>query len=360
MFAFIFAFAVLLIIILILLYSIQKHIVKMINIKSKIAKISLFLIIAGLFVFLIAIRNFFVFLIFYSSIIIIFSYIIKKIFPFLKENKILNLIALKGFSVFIIAFIITISGYINTKCFYIKQYNITAAKQLKTPIKITAVSDIHLGTSINKNELEKIVEKINNTNPDIVCLLGDIYDESTSKELLEYSYKCFKNIKAKSGSFYITGNHDLSADHINNIKDGLESSGIKVLINDYLYLEDLETYIVGINDKRYKESMVYFDIPLHAIMSNVDASKPVIVLSHRPEDIENAKSLKTDLFLSGHTHRGQIFPFNFIASAFNEQFYGIKSKDGFTSIVSSGAGTWGFPFRTVNRSEIIEINITKN
>lgn len=360
MIAFVLTFAVLLIIILILLFSIQQHIVKMLDIKSKITKISLFLIIVALFVFLIVIRNFFVFFIFYSSLIIIFSYIIKKLFPFIKENKILNSISLKGFTVFIIAFIITTSGYINTKCFYVKQYNINTTKKLKKPIKITAISDIHLGTSINKNELDEIVEIINNTNPDIVCLLGDIYDESTSKELLEYSYKCFKNIKAKSGSFYITGNHDLSADYINDIKDGLESSGIKVLINSHFYLKDLDTYIVGINDKRYKENMAYFDIPLHAIISNVDTSKPVIVLSHRPEDIELAKSLKTDLFLSGHTHRGQIFPFNFIASAFNEQFYGIKSKDEFTSIVSSGAGTWGFPFRTVNRSEIIEINITKN
>lgn len=360
MFAFIFTLAVFLIILLIILFSIQQHIIKMTNIKSKIAKVFLFLIITGLFVLLTVIRNFFVFFLFYSSVIIIFSYIIKKLFPFLKENKILNLISLKGFTVFIIAFIITISGYINTKCFYVKQYNITTTKQLKTPLKITAVSDIHLGTSINKKELDKIVEKINETNPDIVCLLGDIYDESTSKELLKYSYKCFENIKAKSGSFYITGNHDLSADYINDIKDGLEKSKVKVLINEYFYLEDLEIYIIGINDKRYKENMAYFDKPLYAIMSNVDVSKPIVVLSHRPEEIELAKSLKTDLLLSGHTHRGQIFPFNFIASAFNDQFYGIKSEDGFTSIVSSGAGTWGFPFRTINRSEIMEINITKN
>ena len=96
------------------------------------------------------------------------------------------------------------------------------------------------------------------------------------------------------------------------------------------------------------------------IKKDINKSLPMIVLNHRPEKLEEAEAENIDLQLSGHTHKGQLFPGNLIINAIYEDAYGLLKKDNFNLIVSSGYGTWGPPIRTGSNSEIVKITINFN
>ena len=95
-------------------------------------------------------------------------------------------------------------------------------------------------------------------------------------------------------------------------------------------------------------------------MKDADKTLPIIVLNHRPEQLVEAENENVDLQLSGHTHKGQLFPGNLVTGYLNEKDYGYFKKGDFNLIVSSGYGTWGPPIRIGSKSEIVNIKINFN
>ena len=93
------------------------------------------------------------------------------------------------------------------------------------------------------------------------------------------------------------------------------------------------------------------------LLTGADRSKFILLLDHQPRDLKANAAAGADLQLSGHTHKGQLWPFGFIGRLFNEMEYGYRRIDGFQVIVSAGVGCWGFPFRTSGRSEIVVVDI---
>lgn len=257
--------------------------------------------------------------------------------------------------VFGIVLVIVIAGFINAKTPRIKKLDlkINNASELKK-ITIAAASDIHLGTIICKKRVEKIVSLINSLNADIVLLPGDVVDEDLGPVIKQNLGETLRKIKSKYGVFGITGNHE----YIGGVEPAckyLEEHGITMLRDRYAEVNGV--YIVGREDRSIKQFTGKQRKPLEEIMEGVDKSKPVILMDHQPVKLFEAETNGVDLQLSGHTHQGQLWPFNFITQKVYELSWGYMQKTNTHYYVSCGAGSWGPPIRTGSRPEILLIEL---
>jgi predicted MPP superfamily phosphohydrolase len=218
------------------------------------------------------------------------------------------------------------------------------------------VSDIHLGTLVRRNQLDKMVRLINGKNPDIVFIAGDLIDDDIKPFLNQNMSESLRQIKSKYGVYYCLGNHEYYGGSSDEIAKALSGTGIKVLRDSYVNIED-SIYVIGREDMSAKGYLKHPRAKLSQLISSLDKSKPLILLDHQPSNLKEPVGEAIDLQLSGHTHNGQFFPFNFITNAIFEKDCGYLKKDDFQLIVSSGLGTWGPPIRFLNKTELVEINI---
>ncbi|HEY9061852.1 MAG TPA: metallophosphoesterase [Pseudobacteroides sp.] len=221
------------------------------------------------------------------------------------------------------------------------------------------VSDIHLGTLVRKGQLDKMVGLINDKNPDIVFIAGDLINDDIKPFLDQNMPESLRQVKSKYGVYYCLGNHEYYGSSSNEIARVLTEAGIKVLRDSYVNIQD-SIYIIGREDMGSGRHLNQPRATLSQIISGLDKSKPLILLDHQPSNLKEPAGEAIDLQLSGHTHRGQFFPFNFITNAIFEKDWGYLKKGDFQLIVSSGLGTWGPPIRFLNSTELVEINISFN
>lgn len=283
--------------------------------------------------------------------------VLKKVKFSNSIKKHISKIYCNGISVFLIVIILVCFGAWNAKQQVITNYSIDINKSAgeNKSLNIVMVSDIHAGIGIREKEIDKMVNSINNLNPDIVLFCGDIFDESTPTKSKEYSSKAFKNIKSKYGLYGITGNHEYYS-NFNESIEYLELGGINIL-QDKTVKIDNSFYIIGRNDEASLSGTGKKIVGLKDELSDIDKSIPIIFLNHRPVDIDEAESQGVDLQLSGHTHRGQMFPGSLFTNFLFEDDYGYIKKDNFNLVVSSGYGTWGPPIRIGTKGEIVNIKI---
>lgn len=304
--------------------------------------------------------------VFIYSIIIFFAvdivkFILKRISikPAIKQK--LKKVYCNGISVFIVVFILVCFGIWNAQNQVVTNYEVNINKDAGeiNSLNVVMISDVHMGITIKENGINKMVNSINELNPDIVLFCGDIFDENTSTKLKEYSREAFKNIKSKYGVYDITGNHEYSAGDLSETISYFKDANIQFLQDESIKVAN-SFYIVGRNDPANIRVTGQEIKKLSEVLKDADKALPIIVLNHRPEDLEEAKSENVDLQLSGHTHKGQMFPFNFVTSYLYEKDYGYLIKDNFNLIVSSGYGTWGPPIRVGSKSELVNIRVNFN
>jgi predicted MPP superfamily phosphohydrolase len=217
--------------------------------------------------------------------------------------------------------------------------------------KVVQISDVHLGHIYSPDYMDKIAEKINYLHPDMILITGDLFDGTDGN--LDIFLPSLKKLNAPQGVFYITGNHETYLG-VEKVKATLEKTSIVFLDDAMKNVEDLQ--IVGVS---YPERMESKNISeTIKSMPEIDSKKPSILLWHSPTQIESAKNLGISFQLSGHTHKGQIFPYGFITSLIYHGYdFGYKKEGIFSIYTSSGLGTWGPPMRTEKRSEIVEITL---
>jgi uncharacterized protein len=257
-------------------------------------------------------------------------------------------------SMTLIALVVLI-GFINARLPRIKHVDITINKKVTSSktLKIVMVSDIHMGTLIAKRRINNLIGKIIHLKPDLILFAGDIVDEDLAPVIRRNLGEMLSQLKAKHGVYGITGNHEyiggaepavkyLTAHGINMLRD------TAVLVDDYFYL-------VGRDDRDKPRFTRKERKPLEEIMAQVDRSYPVILMDHQPFTLNKAVEQGVDLQLSGHTHHGQLWPFNYITNAIYEMSWGYKLIGQTHFYVSSGFGSWGPPLRLGNRPEIVEI-----
>jgi uncharacterized protein len=246
--------------------------------------------------------------------------------------------------------LISIIGFYRFSHPNVKELNITSNRVTNRTSSLTLVmaSDLHLGNVIRKGRLTKWVNLINSQNPDIIILDGDIFDHSYNAVESQHMDVELRKLHAKMGVFAIPGNHDYYTG-IDKVIAYLQKSGIRVL-RDSAVVVNNSLLIVGRDDLTNKNRK-----PLDSLLKGQDASMPVLVLDHQPHSLDESVKNNVDLHLSGHTHNGQIFPFNRIVEKVYKLGYGYQKTGNTHFYVSSGIGLWAAPIRLGTQSEIVKI-----
>ncbi|SEH05237.1 metallophosphoesterase [Candidatus Venteria ishoeyi] len=257
-----------------------------------------------------------------------------------------------------ISLILIIVGHVNAANPIINKISIEVDKQAgsRNEIKAVLLTDIHMGVIIQNGRIQKMVNSINELNPDIILFGGDLVDHNPvpviKKQLGEY----FKQLNPELGMYAVTGNHEFIG-HADVSIDYLSNFGIEYVRDTVINLGGVLN-LAGRDDRdkpRFEEGEKRKD--LADILNGIDSKLPLILMDHQPVEYDKAESAGVDLMLSGHTHKGQIWPFGYITSAIYENHYGLIKKGNSHFYTSSGYGTWGPPVRIGNRPEIVEITI---
>jgi predicted MPP superfamily phosphohydrolase len=210
------------------------------------------------------------------------------------------------------------------------------------------VADTHLGNVRGAGSTRKLVRLVNQEKPDIVFIPGDFFDGP----LADYAALAapLADIKAPFGTYFTEGNHEEFKDPEPYLA-ALRAAGVKILNNETIEIDGLQ--ILGVpNNPSYKSK------DLRAILEKMtfDAARPTILMKHAPTARRVAAEAGISLMLSGHTHKGQMWPFNFFARrVFGKAAYGHSEKGGMQIITTSGFGTWGPPHRLGTKAEIVVI-----
>lgn len=265
----------------------------------------------------------------------------------------------RGIVTLIISLILSCYGIYNAKNTIVTSYDINIDKEFEDKT-LLVVSDIHLSTAVDVNDLYKIKDQVDKIKPDALILLGDIYDEGTTQEDFDGSLKVFKEIAEDNLVYYIEGNHEIGFQGGCPLKeldvvDNLTDIGVHVLLDEVVELDDI--YLIG-----RKDYVVSKRASLKSLVSNLDDDKPLVLLDHQPHEYDINKEQGIDLELSGHTHAGQIFPLQYLFDLVkvNDLNYGMITDGNFHAIVTSGMGTWGYAMRSAKHSEILQVNLISN
>lgn len=214
-----------------------------------------------------------------------------------------------------------------------------SSPRLKAPVRFMQITDVHMG-SRNKGFLDKVIYRINREKPDFLCITGDFIDATGVPE------SDLVALKSVIGPiYYCIGNHEKYED-FEDIMQRLKNLGVQVLRDEAMMHRD-DIQVIGIDDM---EDPLQVEKQLKHIELNNDAFK--ILLYHRPRGLEAACDHQIELTLSGHTHNGQIFPFNLIVSRVFKRIKGMYQLGGSRQYVSQGTGTWGPVMRLGTLSEI--------
>jgi predicted MPP superfamily phosphohydrolase len=247
----------------------------------------------------------------------------------------------------ILSLIVTLYGHINIYFPSITRYKIISNKNIKT--KFAFITDTHIGDlAMQPFIMQKTLNIIKKENVDFLIIGGDIIEGGKIDNFDKY-----KDMFLNSGikTFAVLGNHEYYwRNHLDIVK-ALENANINVLLDDYVLIDDF--YLIGREDKtNYNRKSV------KTIINDVDKSKFLLLIDHNPKFFDESVEQNVDLQLSGHTHNGQIFPFNFIVKFIYEKPYGKLEKKDSVLITSSGLSGWGPPIKIGSPVEIaiVEIN----
>ncbi len=222
-------------------------------------------------------------------------------------------------------------------------------------LTIIQVSDVHVGPTIRREWVEALVAEVNAAKPDIVALTGDMVDGSVA-ELAEHVAP-FAKLQARLGVFFVTGNHE----YFSNVEPWLDywrSLGFRVLRNECVTLRDGDAVldVLGVDDwsaERLGQPGHGHD--LKKAVQGRDTTRPSLLLAHQPKAIDQAAAAGIDLQLSGHTHGGQIWPFNWLVQLQQPYVAGLHKHASTWIYVSRGTGFWGPPMRLAAPSEVTQI-----
>jgi predicted MPP superfamily phosphohydrolase len=220
--------------------------------------------------------------------------------------------------------------------------------------RIAVVADIHLGPLRGRGHTERIVRMINETEPDLVAVVGDLVDGTVAE--LGNAVEPLRDLVSRNGTFFVTGNHEYYSGYAPWVAD-LERLGVNVLRNERTAISrgDAVFDLAGINDVNGRS---YADAPdIGKALAGRDTGRPVVLLAHQPVQVSDAASHGVDLQLSGHTHGGQLYPFHYVVRLSQPSVSGLSKVDNTWLYVTRGAGFWGPPVRVGAVPEITVLEV---
>ena len=236
-------------------------------------------------------------------------------------------------------------------------------------LNVVLIADLHLGYNIGCRHMEKMVEKINAQNPELVVVAGDIFDnEYEALENPDRLVAILRGIQSKYGVYACYGNHDIQEKILAGFTFGgkekkessvkmdefLEKSGITLLRDEYVLIDD-SFYLYGRPDYERPGRGIDERKSPQEITEDLDLSLPVLVIDHEPRELQELADAGVDADLCGHTHDGQLFPGNLTIKLMWENACGYLKKGNMHSIVTSGVGLFGPNMRVGTKSEICDI-----
>ncbi|GAB6280664.1 MAG: hypothetical protein STSR0007_07550 [Thermovirga sp.] len=236
----------------------------------------------------------------------------------------------------------------------LREYEITLrGTPQEAPVRVVVATDLHVGILVKNHWLSRMIEVINSASPDVVLLVGDIVDSDATHAQEERLSEELASISAPLGVYAVLGNHEFYSGAQEAVRS-YEAGGVRVLRNESVVIGD--AFILVGRDDRTSLRMGLDRLPL-AEIPGVNGSLPVIVMDHTPSDLDEARKAGVALQVSGHTHRGQLWPFNYVTDHIFEQDWGFLRKGETLYYVSCGVGVWGPPIRTSSRPEVVLLKI---
>ena len=235
-------------------------------------------------------------------------------------------------------------------------------------LRIVAFADSHLGTTFNAEGLAKHVKEMERQNPDVALVVGDFVDDGTSKAEMIKACKILGEMKTKYGVYFVFGNHDkgyYGAQYrgfgFDELVDELSKNGVKILQDEAVLIND-DFYVVGRRDFSEIRERSGYRKSMKKLMRDLDEDKYIIVADHQPADFDNQAEAGADFVIAGHTHGGQLFPFNWVGKwiGANDEIYGLSRRKNTDFIVTSGISAWAIKFKTGTKSEFVVIDIKGN
>ena len=262
-------------------------------------------------------------------------------------------------TVFVITLLITAAialyGYFEAR--YIRNETIII-KSPKIPkevgtLTIAQISDVHLGLIVREERLKRILREVKRAEPDILVSTGDLVDGQIGN--LTGLAELLNAINPRYGKFAITGNHEFYAG-LEQAVHFTDKAGFTILRGEAADIAGIIN-IAGIDDPTGRQFGLFRGISDRALLSELPREKFTLLLKHMPVIEGNASGL-FDLQLSGHTHKGQIFPFTLITRLFFQNYSGLTHLPNNSYLyVSRGSGTWGPPIRFLSPPEVTVIKL---
>jgi len=224
-------------------------------------------------------------------------------------------------------------------------------------LRIVTFSDGHLSATYGGRRFERLVELVNEQRPDVVAIVGDLVDGDVS-ELREEAAP-LADLVSEQGVFFVTGNHEYFVDTEGWMRH-LPTLGVDVLRNERFAIRrgSASVDLAGIDDRTAASSgLPGHGANLDAALDGRDDDVPVVLLAHQPVMVEQAVAAGVDLQLSGHTHGGQLWPFDYAIRLDQPSTEGLSRLGDTQLYVTSGAGYWGPPMRVGARPEVTVVEL---
>lgn len=263
----------------------------------------------------------------------------------------------------VLAFLMTLIGFHNAR-------RVASVVDVEIPIPdlpqalhgftIAQISDIHVGPTIKRGYLDAIVDAVNALDADLIAVTGDLVDGSVRR--LAPHTAPLARLQARHGAYFVTGNHDYYSNAHEWIPE-VRRLGLTVLLNEHVVLrhEGASLLVAGVTDY----SAHYFDEthrsdPHAALAGAPDDVAVKVLLAHQPRTAAAAAEAGFDLQLSGHTHGGQFFPWNFFVPMQQPYVAGLNRLRDLWVYTSRGTGYWGPPKRFGAPSEITRVRLVRS
>ncbi|MFO7621889.1 MAG: metallophosphoesterase [Bacteroidales bacterium] len=248
--------------------------------------------------------------------------------------------------------VVVTAGIINFNTIRTSEYRIEVPGKSSgaTGVRIAFVSDFHIEESTPKWFVEKFVNRIRDLEPDLMLFGGDIIESYEGDENMEPFERLIGSIKTTYGVYGVLGNHEHYSPQ--GKRSFFSRAGIEILA-DSVVMIDSSFFLAGRHDSHTRTRK-----SIEELMSTIPDSLPVILMDHRPTEIDLISRTSADVVFSGHTHHGQMFPINLITNRIYELSHGYMKKGETHFFVSSGIRLWGPPVRTTAKSEIMVVDIT--
>ena len=247
----------------------------------------------------------------------------------------------------------------------LQQYDITVRVQApvpdslaRKPLKFGVVTDMHLGRLITASRLARAMQLLAPQQPDAIFYVGDIIDDHIKLDA-EATAAALALTQPPLGHWAVPGNHEYISGSIDKSMDFLRRVGMQVLRDQWAVVED--SFVLAGRDDLSKPG---FTGTQRASLTDILADLPqqyrhlpLVVLDHQPAALAEARQAGAALELSGHTHHGQLWPFNFVVQRRYVNPLGLLTLGNFHSIVSAGTGTWGPPLRNTGRAQVLLVTV---